>query len=141
MPHISSFQDFEKMFPVTHGCIKHNLFEVKIKIYLGNIIFVQKLRKEQLQIQCSFNSVAQQCPTLRNFMDCSMQASLSIANSWSLLKLMSIESVMPSKYLILCHPLLPPSIFPSIRAFSNESVLCIRRQKYQEFQLQHQSLQ
>ena len=52
------------------------------------------------------------------------QASLSITNSWSLLKLMSIESVMPSNHLILCCPLLlPPSIFPSIRVFSNESVL------------------
>ena len=55
------------------------------------------------------------------------QASLSITNSRSLLKLMSIESVMPSNHLILCHPLLfPPSIFPSIRVFSNESVLHIR---------------
>ena len=61
------------------------------------------------------------------------QASLSIANSWSLSKLMSIELVMPSKHLILCHPLLPPSIFPSIRAFSNESVLCIRWTKYWSF--------
>ena len=62
------------------------------------------------------------------------QASLSIANSWSLLKLMSIESVMPSNHLILCHPLLlPPSIFPSIRVFSNESVLCIRWPKYWSF--------
>ena len=62
------------------------------------------------------------------------QASLSIANSWSLLKLMSIESVMPSKHLILCHPLLlPPSIFPSIRVFSNESVLRIRWPKYWRF--------
>ena len=59
------------------------------------------------------------------------QASLSITNSWSLLKRMSIESVMPSSYLILCHPLLlPPSIFPSIRVFSNESVLHIRWPKY-----------
>ena len=55
------------------------------------------------------------------------QASLSITNSWSLLKLMSIVSVMPSNHLILCCPLLlPPSIFPSIRDFSNESVLFIR---------------
>ena len=55
------------------------------------------------------------------------QASLSITNSQSLLKLMSPESVMPSKHLILCCPvLLPPSIFPSIRVFSNESILCIR---------------
>ena len=62
------------------------------------------------------------------------KASWSITNSRSLLKLMSIESVMPSNYLILCHPLLfPPSIFPSIRVFSNESVLCIRWPKYWSF--------
>ena len=62
------------------------------------------------------------------------QASLSITNSWSLLKLMSIESVMPSNYLILCRPLLlTPSIFPSIRVFSNQSVLRIRRPKCWNF--------
>ena len=63
----------------------------------------------------------------------SPQASLSIPNSWSLLKLMSIELVMPSNHLILCRPLLPPSIFPSIRVFSNESVLHIRWPKYWSF--------
>ena len=62
------------------------------------------------------------------------QASLSITNFRSLLKLMSVESVMPSNHLILCHPLLLlPSIFPSIRVFSNESVLCIRWPKYWSF--------
>ena len=62
------------------------------------------------------------------------QASLSITNSRSLLKFRAIESVMPSNYLILCHPLLPlPSIFPSIRAFSNESALHIRWPKYCSF--------
>ena len=62
------------------------------------------------------------------------QASLSITNSWSLLKLMSIESVMPSGHLILCHPLLLlPSVFPSSRVFSNESVLCIRWPEYWSF--------
>ena len=62
------------------------------------------------------------------------QAYLSITNSWSLLKLMSIESVMPSNHLILCRPLLLlPSIFPSIRVFLNESVLCIRWPKYRSF--------
>ena len=67
------------------------------------------------------------------------QASLSITNSWSFLKLMSIRSVMPSNHLILCHPiLLLPSIFPSIRVVSNESVLHIRWPKILEFQLQHQ---
>ena len=64
------------------------------------------------------------------------QASLSITNSQSLLKLLSIESVMPSNHLILCHPLLLlPSIFPSIRVFSNKSVLCIRWPKYWSFSL------
>ena len=63
-----------------------------------------------------------------------LQASLSITNSWSSPKLMSIESVMPSNHLILCCPLLlPPSIFPSIRVFSNESVLRIRWPKYWSF--------
>ena len=62
------------------------------------------------------------------------QASLSITNSWSLPKPISIESVMPSNHLILCHPLLLlPSIFPSIRVFSNESALCIRWPKYWSF--------
>ena len=61
------------------------------------------------------------------------QASLLITNSWSLFKLMPIELVMPSNHLILCHPLLLPSIFPSISIFSNESVLHIRRLKYLSF--------
>ena len=74
----------------------------------------------------SVNSVAQLYLTLCNSMDCS-QASLSITNSWSLFKLMSIELVIPSNHLILCHPLLlPPSIFPSIRVFSSESALRLR---------------
>ena len=82
-----------------------------------------------------FSSVAQSCLTLCNPMDCAAcQASPSITNSRSLLKLMSIESVMPSNHLILCRPLLLlPSIFPSIRVFSNESVLCIRWPKYWSF--------
>ena len=64
-------------------------------------------------------------------MDCSMPGPPSITNSWNLLKLISIESVMLSNHLILCPPLpLLPSIFPRIRVFSNESVLCIRWPKY-----------
>ena len=61
------------------------------------------------------------------------QASLSIINSQSLLKLLSIALVMPSNHLILCYLLLSPSIFPSIRVFSNESALCIRWPKYWNF--------
>ena len=61
------------------------------------------------------------------------EASLSITNSWSLLRLIYIKSVMPSKHLILCLPLLLPSIFPSLMVFSNESVLCIKWPKYWSF--------
>ena len=79
----------------------------------------------------SDSSVVQLCLTIYNPMDCSMQASLSITNSQSLFKLMSIKSVMPFNHLILCHPLLLlPSIFPSSRVFFNELVLCIRWPKY-----------
>ena len=81
-----------------------------------------------------FSSVAQSCPTLATPWTTAHQASLSITNSWSPHKPMSIVSVMPSNYLILCHPLLlRPSIFPSIRVFSNESALCIRWPKYWSF--------
>ena len=81
-----------------------------------------------------FNSVAQSCPTLMTPRTAAHQGSLSITNFWSLLKLMSTESVMPSNHLILCHPLLLlPSVFPSIRVFSNESVLHIRWPKYWSF--------
>ena len=81
-----------------------------------------------------FSLVAQLCPTLCDSWTAAHQASLSITNFRSLLMLMSIELVMPSNHLILCHPLfLLPSIFPSIRVFSNESVLHIRWPKYWSF--------
>ena len=84
------------------------------------------------KVQCS--SVTQSFLILCDPMDCSMSGFLSITNSQSLLKLMSIESLKPSNHLILCHPLLlPPSIFPRIRVFSNESVLPIRWPKYWSF--------
>ena len=75
------------------------------------------------------------CPTLCALMTAAHQASLSTTNSRSLLRLMSVESVMPSNHLILCRPpLLLPSIFSSIRVFSNELVLHIRWPKYWSFQ-------
>ena len=78
--------------------------------------------------------VAQSCPTLCDLMDCSTPGSPSFTISRILPKLMSIESMMPSNYLILCHPLLLlPSIFPSIRVFSYESALHIRWPKYWSF--------
>ena len=81
-----------------------------------------------------FSSVAQSCCQL--FVTpwtAARQASLFINNSWSLLKLMSIELVIPSNHLLLCRPLLPPSVLPSIRVFSNESVLHITWPKYWSF--------
>ena len=84
-----------------------------MKVLSGN-------RGQGMQFLCSLSAV--------------LQASLSIINSGSLLKLMSIESVMPSNHLLLCHPLLLlPSIFPSIRVFSSELVLHIRWPEYQSF--------
>ena len=81
-----------------------------------------------------FSSVTQSVCLFATPWTAARQASLSISNSRSPPKPMSIESVMPSNHLILCHPLhLPPSIFPSIRVFHNESVLCIRWPKYWSF--------
>ena len=79
-------------------------------------------------------SVTQSCPALCEPMDCSMLGFPVLHHLLGLLKLLSIESVMPSNHLILCHPLpLLPSIFPSIRVFSNESALCIGWPKYWSF--------
>ena len=81
-----------------------------------------------------FSSVTQLCPALGDIMNCRHQASLSISNSQFLIKMMSIELVMPSNHLILCCPLLLlPLIFPSIRDFSDESVLCVRWPQYWSF--------
>ena len=88
------------------------------------------LYAEQVQL----SSVAQSCLTLCNPMDCSTPGLPVHHQSQHLLKLISVESVIPSNHLILCLPLLlPPSIFPSIRVFSNESVLHIRWPKYWSF--------
>ena len=83
-----------------------------------------------------FSSLTQSWLSLCNPWTAACQASVFITNSWSLLKLMSTELLMPSNHFILCRPLLlPPSIFPSIRVFSNESVLRIRWTKYWSFSL------
>ena len=85
-------------------------------------------------ISVQFCSVPQSCPTLCDPWTAARQTSLSITSSQSLVKLMSIQSVMPSNHLILCCPLLlPPSIFPSIRVFSNKLVLHITWPKYWSF--------
>ena len=92
-----------------------------------NTIFLESIYMHSVQ---SFSCVQ----LFANPWTAARQASLSFTNSQSLLKLVSIESVMPSKHLILCHPLLLlPSVLTSIRVFSNESVLCIRWLKYWSF--------
>ena len=99
-------------------------------------IFVVSRQQKQIFSVVQFSSVQLLSP-VRLFATpwtAACQAPLSITNSWSLLKLMSIESVMPSNHPIFCRSLLlPPSIFPSIWVFSNESVLCIRWPKYWSF--------
>ena len=82
-----------------------------------------------------FTSVAQSCPTLCDPMNCSTPGLPVHHQLLSSLKLMSIESVMPSNHLVLCCPLFLPSVFPSIRVFSSESVLCIRWPKYWSFSI------
>ena len=93
-------------------------------------------KKHKYRIMCisiQFSSVTQSCLTAMSW-TAAYQASQFITNSWSLLKLMSMESVTPSNHLIVCHSLLlPPSIFPIFRVFSKESVLHIRWTKYWSF--------
>ena len=106
------------------------LYRQEVKHYIQLSIFSAhrvENNKDFPQKILQLSSVAQLCPTLCDPRTAACQASLSIANSGSLLKLMSIVSVMPSNHLILCHPLLLlPSIFSSIRVYSNKSVLHIR---------------
>ena len=106
---------------ISHTCPRESLTSV-----------IQVLEASCYLVQLS--SVAQSCLNLCDPWPAVHQASLSIANSWSLLKLMSVESVIPLNHLILCHPLLLlPSVFPSIMFFANESVLHIRWPKYCSF--------
>ena len=101
---------------------------------LLKIIDIDLISYSPLKRTVQLSSVTHSCQTFRDPMDCSTPGSLTITNSRSLLKLMSIESVMPSNHLIFCCPLLLlPSIFPSIRVFSNESVLCITWPEYWSF--------
>ena len=93
----------------------------------------ERKKKKNMYIY-QFSLVTRLCLTLCDPWTAACQASLSITNSWSLHRLVSVELVMPSNHLILCCPLLLlPSIFPSIRVSSNESVLCIRWPKYWSF--------
>ena len=110
-------------------------FHQKLKENLTDkVTFGSSLEVGGRELRCC--SVSQSCPTLCNPGTATRQACLSFTVSQSWLRLMPIESMMPSNHLILCHPLfLLPSIFPSIRVFSNESVLHIRWPKYWSFSL------
>ena len=106
------------------------LYELKCTIWFDTYIYCEMIITNRLvNSSCSVQLLSR----VWLFVTLWTAASLSITNSWSFLKLMSIESVMPSNHLILCHPLLLPSIFPSIRVFPNESVLHIRQPKYWSF--------
>ena len=108
--------------------LPQHIFKHRSKISLYDITCLNNY------ITVQFSSVTQSWLTLCDPTDCSMPGLPVHHQPGSLLKLMSIESVMPSNYLILCHPLLlPPSIFSSIRVFSNESVLHMRWPKYWSF--------
>ena len=119
-------------FLLAHQNIKQS--EVQI-----SSLFQEKKAKSKSTVQCHIATVVQSLSHVWHLatpQTAACQASSFFTISWSLLKLMSIELVMPSNHLILCHPLLLlPSIFPSLRVFSNESVL----HKVLELQLQHQS--
>ena len=105
------------------------------RIYSSIVIMSKLLFKASVQFSCSVMS-----DSFCDSMDCSMPGFPFITNYQSLLKLMSIKLVMPSNHLILCCPLLSPSIFPSIRVFSNESALCISCSKYWSFSFSISSL-
>ena len=105
-----------------------------IEIHNMDFLFLVQQVKS-LEVICHLQSV-QSFSCVRLFVTpwtAALQASLSITNSQSLLKLMSIKSAKPSNHLTLCHPLLLPSVFPSIRVFSNELSLCVRWPKYWSF--------
>ena len=107
-----------------------------IYIYIYIYIYLYTMEYYSAISSVQFSSVSQLCPILCDPMDWACQASLSITNSQSLLKLMCIESVMQSNHLILCWPLLlQPSVFPNIRVFSKESALSVRWPKYWSFSL------
>ena len=122
------FQHRDHPGPV-NSFVSFSNYKIRVKINIHYILFTK-----ELDLGCYFvvvvQSLSRVCLSVTPW-TAAHQTSLSITNSRSLLKFTSIESVMPSNHLILCHPLLLlPSILPSIRVFSSKSALCIRWPKY-----------
>ena len=112
----------------------NKMFDRLFLNFLARLAYYDNMNISQVSVQVSSVQSLSQVWLFATPWIAASQASLSITNSQSLLKLMSMELVMPSSHLILCHPLLLlPPIFPSIRVFSNESTLCIRWPKYWSF--------
>ena len=145
--------NLEPIYLLTHlQCPSQNLMPSRhsINVWSKNNVWMNELMQDKEGRVSNYSKISdmtvssvQSLSRVRLFVTpwtAALQASLSITSSWSLLKLISIKSVMPSNHLILCHfLLLPLSIFPSIRFFSNESSHQVA--KVLEFQLQHQSFQ
>ena len=126
-PHLLCFLHCRQIFLLLSHCI---LRHIKIKI---SVVLWNEMSKTDGGKFSSVQSLSCACPFATPWI-AGLQGSLSITNSQSLFKLMSIKLVMPSNYLILCRPLLlPPSIFPSSRVFFDELVLHIRWPKYWSF--------
>ena len=126
------FTSIMNMFFFLKLCYLVLVFLFKKKVSTAMRRIYTNISKQELS-RCSVQLLSH-VPLFATPKTAACQASLSITNSWSLLKLMSIESVMPSNHLILCCPLLLlPSVFPNITVFSNGSVLCIRWPKYWSF--------
>ena len=116
--------------------MQKNIFHSTEGSWLHNWFFLLCMIFQRHAMLFLFSSVQFGCSVRFDFATqrtAAHQVSLSITKSWSSLRLMSIESVMPSNHLILCHPLLLPSVFPSIRVFPHESILQIRWPKYWSF--------
>ena len=121
-------------YPPGHVC----LYYMHVHFIYASVLWHFRIRPMTPLFFCSVQSLSH----VRLFVTqwtAARQASLSITNSRSLLRLMSVESVMPSSHLILCCPLLLPSNFPSVRVFPHESVVRDQVTKVLKFQLQHQS--
>ena len=129
--HCDIFMDRERTKCVFWNDISNSQFHFQLKFTDSNNLWENSI---ETSVQFSSFQSLSRVWLFATPWSAARQASLSITNSQSLLIFMSIESVMPSNHLILCRPLLlPPSIFPNIRVFSNESVLCIRWPKYWSF--------